>query len=94
MRTQQNCDNSVRELAPQNELNLPHDGDPIWWVPAQTWTCLRCVPNGGDGAYTTVVWIGQVGRCNVCGSKYRLADAFDKHVPSISEQEDWRSAGR
>jgi hypothetical protein len=84
----------MRELAPQDSLNLPHDADPIWWVPAQTWVCQVCDPEGGEGAYTTVAWVGELGRCNVCGSKFRLADAFDKHVPTIVEQGGWRSAGR
>lgn len=62
----------MRELAPQDELLLPHDRDAILWVPAQQWNCPRCDPKGtapvptatvvwdpGQGERTTVAWMGK-----------------------------------
>ena len=81
----------MRELAPQDKLNLPRDHKPILWVPAQTWRCLLCDPLGTAAvASSTVVWLGSnvdgpSGRCSSCGQLYALARAFES-VPTIEEQ--------
>ena len=88
----------MRELPPEDELLRPFDHAPIIYVPAGTWRCLRCDPDGDNGARTTVDWIGAeggttLGRCRECGSKFQLAQALTKNVPSIAEQErvhGWR----
>ena len=78
----------MRELAPQDSILLPNDGLTIW-VPANTWLCPLCVPQGGEGAYTSVVWIGTGdgpdGRCATCGAKLRLARQYEQ-VPSVDDQ--------
>lgn len=82
----------VRELPAPDELLLPHDRDPILWVPAQTWHCPLCDPDDtGAIASSTVVWLGfhtegPHGRCSTCGQKYALARPFEA-VPSVLEQQ-------
>ena len=82
----------MRELAPQDKLNLPRDAAPILYVHASTWRCLLCDPDGtAPVTNSTVVWLGSntdgpSGRCSSCGQKYQLAHALDKHVPSLEEQ--------
>ena len=75
----------MRELS---GVPLPNDHLTVW-VPAEQWTCPLCHPGGGDGAYTSVVWLYQTdgpdGRCSRCGLKLRLAEA-NEHVPSVDEQ--------
>ena len=75
----------MRELSPDL---LPNDAITVWVV-AGTWHCHWCAPAGGDGAGTTVEWVGQGdgpdGRCRTCGAKFRLAKPYER-VPSIAEQ--------
>lgn len=84
----------TRELSPDL---LPRDAAPIIWVPAYTWHCTFCEPNGGEGAGTTVEWLsnaehaavrGADGRCRECGQKYELAK-YGEAVPKPEEQ-GWR----
>ena len=68
----------MRELSPQDEIGLSRDAEPIVVVPPYVWHCLFCDPGGGDGANTTVQWVGHHdgpdGRCRQCGQKYSLAE--------------------
>ena len=77
-----------REFPPEGELLLPNDKYTVY-VPANQWTCPLCQADGGDGAYTTVDWIGGSvgpdGRCERCGLKLILARP-NESVPSIDEQ--------
>ncbi len=59
----------------------PNDSAPVRWVRATRWQCIICDPKEQAGAYTTVVWIGALGRCSDCGQKMMLADPFDTHIP-------------
>ncbi len=68
----------MRELPPEDELLRPRDHESILTVPAQTWHCLFCDPDGPTTFRTTVVWMGPNttgphGRCAQCGQKYALA---------------------
>lgn len=77
----------MKELSPDP---LPRDHMMVW-VPAQTWHCVFCNPDGGDGAYTPVEWLdgihdGPDGRCTQCGAKFRLARAGES-VPDPLEQQ-------
>lgn len=76
----------MRELSPDP---LPRDHLTIF-VSAETWMCPMCEPpDGGDGTFTTVAWIGQSdgpdGRCSRCGLKLVLAKPGE-HVPDPLEQ--------
>lgn len=73
----------MRELPPPDELLLLRDADPILYVPAGTWGCPFCSPDAVT--YTSVVWLGPLGRCGTCGQKLELAEPFE-HVPAITEQ--------
>lgn len=77
-----------REFPPPGDILLPNDHRLIY-VPANTWHCVLCQPAGGEGAYTTVDWIGAGqgpdGRCTRCGAKYVLARPGE-HVPAPDEQ--------
>ncbi len=79
------------ELPPQDSLNKPRDHEPIRMVPPSTWHCLFCQPNGGDGAGTTVEWLGPGtdgadGRCRECGAKFCLGTFADASVyPALDE---------
>ncbi len=75
----------MTELPAQGDLNKPRDHKPILMVPPQTWHCILCEPEGGEGAYTTVDWVGPRvdaadGRCRECGQKYVLGTFSDKRA--------------
>ena len=79
-----------REFPAPDEV-LRHRDHITAWVPADTWGCLFCEPQGSLGAGTTVDWLtaphdGPDGRCRVCGAKFRLA-TFGEHVPTLLEQQ-------
>ena len=84
----------VRELPAPGDLLLPRDRAPVLWVPAQTWLCVVCDPDGtGPVATSTVVWLGANtdgphGRCSTCGQKFALARPFES-VPAPGDQ-GWR----
>ena len=66
-----------RELPPQDQLLKSRDREPIIPVPPTWWNCLFCPQPGGEGAGTTVDWVGPSvggadGRCRECGQKYCL----------------------
>lgn len=82
----------TRELPAPDELLRPRDRAAILVVPAQTWHCVLCDPDGnGPVATSTVVWLGQNtdgphGRCSTCGQLYALARPFEA-VPTVLEQQ-------
>ena len=72
----------LHELPDPEHLLKPRDGASILMVPPQTWHCILCEPDGGEGAYTTVDWVGPRvdaadGRCRECGQKYCLGTFAD-----------------
>ena len=78
------------ELPAPEDLLKARDRAPVLYVPAQTWLCLYCPTEGGDGAGTTVEWLdgphdGPDGRCRECGQSYSLA-RMGEHVPTPVEQ--------
>lgn len=80
----------LQELPDPEHLLKPRDGDPIIYVPASTWTCVYCDVDAGEGAATSVSWIGPGtdgpdGRCEICGQKYSLARVGES-VPTPEEQ--------
>lgn len=75
----------LRELPEQDKILRIRDRFPIEYVPAETFHCKYCPQPGGDGAGTTVEWMGvgvdgPDGRCRECGQKYILADPSDRHA--------------
>lgn len=80
----------MKEFPAPDEVLRPRDHLTVW-VPAATWHCVFCQPQGGDGAGTTVDWLigehdGPDGRCRVCGAKFKLARPFEA-VPTVLEQQ-------
>ncbi len=82
-----------RELPPQDSLNKPRDHEPIEYVPPQTWVCIHCDTDVGEGVFTSVVWQGPGtdgpdGRCSICGQKYALGKSSKASAyPALDKEE-------
>ncbi len=87
-----------RELPAQDQLLKSRDAERIVMVPPNTWVCLFCEPDGGEGVGTTVEWVGPSadgadGRCRECGAKFMLGHFSNPRCyPAFDDRTDDPSA--